>query len=87
MDNDKLSKIKLEFAFIPGVVTAHIDIPVEESETTFVVGQGKTDRRLHEGTVRTVPVIGIIVKPHRVVGDGRCQCAVGIKGACYPLFI
>ena len=38
----------------------------------------------NKNTVRTVPVIGVIVEPHRVVGDGDGKRAVGVKGAGYP---
>ena len=66
MDDDEVSIINFEFAFIPGVVTAHIDTPVEEAETAFLVGQSMTNKN----TVRMLPVIGIIVKPHRVLATG-----------------
>ena len=80
MNDDEVSMINMEFAFIPGVVTAHIDTPVEEAETAFLVGQSMTNKN----TVRTVPVIGVIVEPHRVVGDGDGKRAVGVKGAGDP---
>ena len=80
MNDDEVSMINMEFAFIPGVVTAHIDTPVEEAETAFLVGQSMTNKN----TVRTVPVIGVIVEPHRVVSDGDGKRAVGVKGAGNP---
>ena len=80
MNDDEVSIINMEFAFIAGVIGVEIDIPVKEAETPYSVGQGVSDR----STVLAFPVIGIIVKPHRVVGDGDGKRAVGIKGAGNP---
>ena len=80
MNDDEVSMINMEFAFIAGVIGAEIDIPIKEAETPQVVGQSMTNRN----TVRMLPVIGIIVKPHRVVSDRDGKRAVGIKGAGNP---
>ena len=80
MNDDEVSMINMEFAFIAGVIGGEIDTPVEEAETAFLVGQSMTNKN----TVLTVPVIGIIVKPHRVVSDRDGKRAVGIKGAGNP---
>ena len=80
MNDDEVSMINMEFAFIAGVIGGEIDTPVEEAETPQVVGQSMTNRN----TVWMLPVIGVIVEPHRVVGDGDGKRAVGIKGAGNP---
>ena len=80
MNDDEVSMINMEFAFIAGVIGAEIDIPVKEAETPYAVGQ----RMAYRSTVRMVPVIGIIVKPHRIVGYGDGKRAVGVKGAGDP---
>ena len=80
MNDDEVSMINMEFAFIAGVIGGEIDIPVKEAETPYAVGQ----RMAYRSTVLMVPVIGIIVEPHRIVGDGDGKRAVGIKGTGYP---
>ncbi len=84
MNDDEVSIINLEFAFIAGVIGVEIDIPVKEAETSFAVGKGVAKQPLMVGAVLIGCPTVVIVEPHCVVGDGDGKRAVGIKGAGNP---